>query len=77
MDSGHNRKRRIMASLLLAAGLLFPTMGLECDQEAKAAFRDAATGTIGEGVKTIFNGILDGIIASIEDAGDGGATSTQ
>lgn len=66
--------KRVMTALFLA-GVLVGATGLGCDHDAAAVFREAATGPIGEGVKGIMNGVLDGMIAAIENAGDGGETS--
>jgi hypothetical protein len=60
------------AALLVCGLILTATMGPSCDSDAAATFRQTATGPIGEGVKTIVNGVLDGWIAAIQDAGDGG-----
>ncbi len=57
--------------ILGVLSLLVFSAGAECDSEARASFRAAATGPIGDGVKSILNGILDGAIAAIEEAGDG------
>lgn len=59
---------------LVLAAIMVGATGLGCDHEAQTAFRQAAVGPIGDGVRTAMNGILDGVIAAIEDAGDGGAT---
>ncbi len=64
---------RVAAALV--AGLAACSMGLSCDSNAQAAFRAEATSAIGSGVKTILNGIVDGLVAAIEQAGDGGETS--
>lgn len=62
--------RSILTGLL--AILLFCTAGLQCDSQAQAVFRREATREIGEGVRTIMNGVLDGLIAAVEEAGRGG-----
>lgn len=63
--------------------LIFGVMGLSCDQDAQAVFRQTATGSIGDGVKqfldgdgeqaanTILEAAIDGLVASIREAGDG------
>ncbi|HOB74999.1 MAG TPA: hypothetical protein PKG54_10775 [Phycisphaerae bacterium] len=66
--------RRAVLGLVLVA-VLVGASGPGCDHEAAAAFREAATGPIGEGVRGIVNGVLDGVIAAIENAGDGGSES--
>jgi hypothetical protein len=58
---------RTFAALLVVWGC----MGASCDSEAAAVFRSTATSEIGEGVRTIMNGVLDGLIAAVEEAGDG------
>ena len=64
--------RHAAAAMLLTA-VLFTTMGLSCGDVPYAtdAFRDAAIDDISAGVKDIVNGILDGIFAVIQEAGDG------
>lgn len=69
----------------LCATLALGAMGLSCDQDAQAVFRQTATGTIGSGVKqfldgdgeqavnTILGAAIDGLVASIQQAGDGPA----
>ena len=68
--------KRIGVGLILAA-ILLACCGPRCDSDAEAVFRQEATGPIGEGVKTIMNGVLDGFIASIEQAGDGGTADGE
>lgn len=72
-----SRWRMVAAALLLAA-VLGMTAGLSCENIpfASATFRDAALGEISSGVKSIVNGILDGIFAVIEEAGTAGSNST-
>ncbi len=65
------------AGALLAAALVVACTGADCDAEARATFRETATGPIGEGVKSIVNGVLDGWIATIQEAGDGGSDSGE
>ena len=57
--------------------MLVVTTGLSCDSDAANTFRKTATGPIGEGVKTIADGVIDGMIASIKNAGDDVSTSTS
>ena len=65
-----------VAGLVLAA-LLAGTMGLECDSDAGAVFRQTATSDIGAGVKTILDAVVDGVVAAIEEAGDGSASTSS
>ncbi len=67
-------RRRVAA--VLVAGLSVCSMGLSCDSNAQAAFRAEATSAIGSGVKTILGGVIDGLVAAIEQAGDGKQTSS-
>jgi len=69
------RRAARQATAALAAGLAACSMGLSCDSNAQAAFRAEATSAIGSGVKTILNGVVDGLVAAIEQAGDGGKSS--
>ncbi len=64
--------RGLTALFLLGAG-----MGLSCDSDAAAEFRSVATSPIGEGVRTIMNGILDGVIAAVQNAGDGDTSASD
>jgi hypothetical protein len=59
-----------MAILILGL-ILAGAPGVDCDHEAATTFRQTATGPIGEGVKSIVNGVLDGAIAAVQNAGDG------
>lgn len=68
---GRRSLRRAVLGLVLAA-VVVGASGPGCDHEAAAVFRETATGPIGDGVKSIVNGVLDGMIAAIENAGDGG-----
>lgn len=56
---------------MITACILIGVAGPSCDSDAAAVFRQEATAPIGEGVKTIMNGVLDGLIAAVQDAGDG------
>jgi hypothetical protein len=63
------------------------SMGLSCDQDAQAVFRQTATEPIAGGIKTtlagdaqtgiaaIVAGAIDGVTASILAAGDGSTTA--
>lgn len=65
----------------LVAAMASGVMGLECDQQAATAFRHAVTQPMGEAVKTVLGGdpeaglsqmvsvSIDGLVASIEQAG--------
>lgn len=69
-----SRLRRGALSTMVGWGVCITataSMGLGCDSAARAVFRDTATESIGEGVRTIVNGMLDGFIAAIQEAGDG------
>lgn len=68
-----------LAGLAVASG----TLGLSCDSDAQAVFRQSATSQIGQGVKeflggnsdqavaTIAGATIDGLVDSIVQAGDG------
>jgi len=71
------RLRRPAAVGLMLAAILVGASGWSCDSDAAATFRQETTSEIGEGVKTIVNAILDGLIAAIEQAGDGTADTTS
>ena len=73
---GGSRLRRAL-TLVALLGVLFATGGLSCDSIpfATSTFRDASMDQISSGVKNIVNGIIDGIFAVIEEAGQGGGTS--
>lgn len=74
----HNPLRKTVGRAvcgLVIVVVLVGASGLGCDQDAQAAFRQAAVGPIGDGVRSAMNGVLDGVIAAITDAGDGSSTS--
>ncbi len=56
---------------ILIAGLALSVMGVSCDGDAAAVFRQTATSSIGAGIKTILDGIVDGVVAAVETRGDG------
>ncbi len=64
--------KRVAAGLVLACVVV----GFNCDHNAQTAFREAAVGPIGDGVKSIMDGTLEGIIAALENAGDGSNDSS-
>jgi hypothetical protein len=66
---------RAICGLVLAAVLVGVT-GTGCDQSARASFREAAVGPIGDGVRSAMNGVLDGVIAAITNAGDSSSSSS-
>lgn len=59
--------KRAALGIVLAA-MVAGSTGVGCDSAARAAFRDAAVSPIGEGVRTAMNGVLDGVIAAIDNA---------
>ena len=75
LRDGWRRGLRMAVAGLMLASVLVGGSGLGCDGDAAKAFRQTATGPIGDGVKGIVDGILDGAIAAIESAGDGSADS--
>jgi|GEM_PF-3235292 len=82
MPQIHHKKGRFYGVQAGALGLfllvtLLGATGLSCDDEASATFRQEATGAIGEGLKTMVNGVLDGFVAAIESAGDGSSSTSE
>ena len=69
------RAVKTCARLILIVGLATSMMGISCSGDAAAAFRQTATSSIGAGIKTILDGIVDGMVAAVESAGDGKASS--
>ncbi len=61
--------------LVLFVGLAMSVMGVSCDGDAAAVFRQTATSSIGAGIKTILDGIVDGVVAAVESAGDSTTSS--
>lgn len=74
---------RRLATVAVAVILAAAAMGVSCDENAQAVFRQSATNNIGEGVKqflggdtetgvnTIVTATIDGLVDSIVAAGDG------
>ena len=62
---------------LVLVGLLVGLAGTGCDSDAQADFRQEATESIGEGVKTIVDAVIDGFVAAIVNAGDGTTESSS
>lgn len=85
MSGCHCLRKRIWMvwAVLISLG---GAMGVSCDQNAQAVFRQTATQPIANGVKTLvggdpaggvttaLEGVLDGVVAAILQAGDGPAT---
>lgn len=63
--------RRIGLGLLVAF-ILVGVTGVRCSGDAGATFRETATESIGNGVKDILTGVVDGLVAAIEEAGRNG-----
>jgi len=60
---------------MLAPGLMLLCLGTACDEEAAGrAFRDAAASSVQTGLKSISDGIIDGLFAVVQ-LGDDGETS--
>lgn len=70
-------RARFPLAVLACAALLTATAGLSCDDNADADFRQSATQAIGSGIKTIANGLIDGWVNAILNAGDGDTTSAR
>lgn len=82
-DRLRTHSRRFTFKAALGAALLVPTLAVSCDQDAQAVFRQTATGGIAQGVKEVLDGnsdqgmgtivdaAIDGLVASIQQAGDG------
>jgi len=65
---------RFAATGLVVVGFCLAALGTGCDSDAQADFRQEATASIGEGVKTIVDAIIDGYVAAIVNAGDGSSS---
>jgi len=68
---------RSAATGLVFLGLLVGVTGSGCDSDAQADFRQEATESIGQGVKTIVDAMIDGFVAAIVNAGDGPTDSSS
>ncbi len=66
---------RTAAFGLILAAILVGGAGLDCDQDAQAEFRNTATSAIADGLKTILDGLIDGMASAIQNAGDGGGST--
>ena len=63
---------RFAAAVLICGAILAGAMGAGCDiPAASSEFREAAGSSIEQGIRSIIDGILDGIFAVIDQAGDG------
>jgi len=85
MHTTRSGRKPISLALLATAALLLAmaNMGIGCDHDGQTVFRQTATAEIGEGVKlflggnseqavtTIMNAAVDGVVASIQQAGRG------
>jgi hypothetical protein len=70
-ETRNRRPGRASAALLGAALLILPG----CEGESVQAFRDAASGSLQNGLKAIFDGLVDGAFAAFtpdaSSSGDG------
>jgi len=64
---------RLGAAGLLVGALLLGTCGAGCEN---SDFRQTATEAIGSGLKTILDGIIDGLVAAVSNAGDASSSSS-
>jgi hypothetical protein len=78
-------RKTLRALAFGAVGLLISSgnMGVSCDSDAQAVFRQTATTSLGQGVKeflggdpdqavnTLVTATIDGVVASVVQAGDG------
>jgi len=62
-------------SLILTA-ILVGGAGLDCDGDFAATFRQTATSGIASGIETILDAVIDGLVAAVEQAGDGSSSSS-
>jgi hypothetical protein len=60
---------------LISLAVVIGGAGLDCSNEAYDVFRQEAAGDIGEGVKSIVNGFLDGVIAILSYSEDAAGTN--
>lgn len=67
--------RRPLAAVLVAAVLGIAT-GCDIDDPWKT-FADTAGTSIGSGVKTIFGGVVDGVVAVLQSSEDESTSGTQ
>jgi hypothetical protein len=70
------RAARGAARLAVVAAGLALSAGCNSD-EAMRAFRDAATQSLSDGLKSISSGIIDGAVAVIQLGGDDSASGTS
>jgi len=68
---------RSAATGIVLAGLLLGVTGVSCDSDAQADFRQEVAGSIGQGVKTIVDAVIDGFVAAIVNAGDGSSSGSS
>jgi len=63
----HSTASRLAATGLLLGGMLLCTCGASCEN---SDFRQTAASAIGDGIKTIIDGIIDGAVSAVSNAGD-------
>ena len=56
--------------ILIIASLAMCVMGSSCNSDAASVFRHTATSSIGEGIRVILYGLVDGVVAAVESVGD-------
>jgi len=67
--------RRLM--LAAAAASMGTTFESCTSEDAWRIFRDSASPSIGEGLKTMFGGVVDGIVAVVDPSGHSGSSSSS
>ncbi|MGB9624353.1 MAG: hypothetical protein ACPMAQ_05770 [Phycisphaerae bacterium] len=63
--------------LTLAAASIGTTFESCTSEDAWRIFRDSASPSIGEGLKTMFGGVVDGIVAVVDPSGHSGSSSSS
>lgn len=74
-----NRVRRCVrrAAFVIAAAAIGTTFESCSSADALKVFRDSASPSIGAGLKTIFGGVVDGVVAVVDPSGHSDSSSTS
>jgi hypothetical protein len=71
------RWKRVVGATLIFSAILFGTPGINCESDAFDVFRQNTAGAVGDGLKDIFDGLVDGLVAVAQGESDTSSSSSN